>query len=152
MKKIIIIFLVFFAFAANAQTNPLENAPKKSNMVVIEKEGNALDFLIDYGKHLQDFGFTVENINKDFLSLSTDFKEYKHSGVAVIKLNVHAKQKNNIAILVIRGKIEVSSLYGTVPFEACKCGMVGDARKNGFREIGYTLENFNYSKIEIFKK
>ncbi|HLW07885.1 MAG TPA: hypothetical protein VKY45_09995, partial [Marinilabiliaceae bacterium] len=127
--------------------------PKKTNTIVLKQKCNATDFLVEYAKHLQDFGFAIEKIDKDLLNFSTEFKSYKASGVGVIKILAFARQKGEECTLVIRGNIELSNPYGgQVPMEACNCGMIGDNRKKGFNEILNTLTNFNYDSIEFETK
>jgi hypothetical protein len=41
---------------------------------------------------------------------------------------------------------------GPVPFEACNCGMIGDARKNAFSEILRTLADFEFENVEFIIK
>jgi hypothetical protein len=126
---------------------------KKVNAVVIVRTDTALNFLMSYARQLQDFGFSIEKVDKELLTLSTDFKSYKFGGVAVVKVVAFSRQSGTMARLEIKGKIEVSNPYGgQVPFEACNCGMMGDARKNGFNEILKTLDNFSYDKIEFLIK
>jgi hypothetical protein len=126
---------------------------KKVNTIVIEKADTAVNLLMSYARHLQHFGFFIEKVDKELLTLSTDFKSYKFGGIAVVKVVAFSRQSGTNARLEIKGKIEVSNPYGgQVPFEACNCGMMGDARKNGFSEILKTLDNFPYDKIEFLIK
>lgn len=121
------------------------NPPKKASAVVILKKDSSITFLTEYAKHLQNLGFSIEKFDKELVSLSTEFKNYKFGGVAVIKIIAFAQQNGETSKITIRGNIKVSTgIRGDVPFEACNCGMSGDARKNGFSEILKTLENFNY--------
>ncbi len=127
--------------------------PKKTNTIIISRKDVAEHFLLDYAKHLQNYGFSIEKFDKEFLTLATDFKRYKFGGVAVIKIVAYSKQTGDTSKIIIKGKIEISNPYGgQVPDEACNCGMAGDARKNGFKEILKTLDNFNYDRIEFLKK
>jgi hypothetical protein len=136
----------------NQPLNPF-NPPPKANTIVIEKTDNAANFLLEYAKHLQDFGFSIEKVDKELLTLSTDFKSYKFSGVAVIKIVAFARQNGPKSILEIKGNIEVSNPFGgQVPFNACNCGSPGDAQRNGFNEILKTLDNFAYDSIEFVIK
>ncbi len=154
MKRIIkltigLLFQSVLIFGQNQTLKP----PKKVNTIVIEKTDSAVNLLLEYAKHLQDFGFSIEKIDKEFLTLSTDFKSYKFGGVAVIRIVAFSRQKGTKSRLEIKGKIEVSNPFGgQVPYEACNCGMAGDARKNGFKEILKTLDNFAYDTIEFVKK
>lgn len=135
------ILLSTITIAQNRNFNP----PKKASAVVVLKKDSAITFLTDYAKHLQNFGFSIERFDKELASLSTDFKTYKFGGVAVIKIVAFAQQNGETAKITIRGKIKVSTgIRGDVPYEACNCGMSGDARKNGFFEILKTLNNFNH--------
>ena len=139
-----IIIGILLSAAATAQNGNF-NPPKKASAVVLLKKDSAVSFLAGYAKHLQNFGFSIERFDKELASLSTDFKTYKFGGVAVIKIVAFAQQNGETAKITIRGKIKVSTgIRGDGPYEACNCGMSGDARRNGFSEILKTLNNFNY--------
>lgn len=150
--KILIILLLANTILVVGQ-NRTFHPPKKVNTIIIEKKDTAIHFLIDYAKHLQDVGYTIEKLDKDFLTFSTDYKNYKFSGVAVLKIIAFARQNGPIARLEIRGKIEVSNASGgQFPLEACNCGMKGNAKKNAFIEILKTLDDLKFRKIEFLKK
>jgi hypothetical protein len=152
MKRYIILTAVLLNYS-NHLIGQVLNPPKKVNTVVIEKVDTAVNLLMDYARKLQDFGFSIEKVDKELLTLSTDFKSYKFGGIAVVKVVAFSRQNGTIARLEIKGKIEVSNPYGgQVPFEACNCGMMGDARKNGFSEMLKTLERFSFDKIEFLIK
>ncbi len=144
------IVLLFSSVLLFGQTHNFK-PPKKTNTIILEKESKAVDFLIDYAKHLQDYGYAIEKIDKDLLSLSTEFKGYKFGGVAVVKIIAFAREKGTQSTLTIKGKIEVTNPLagGQVPFEAANKGMSGDAQRNGFNEILNTLHEFNYDSIEF---
>ena len=138
-----------YLFGQNQEFNP----PKKANTIVIEKVDSAVNLLMSYARQLQDFGFSVEKVDKELLTLSTEFKSYKFGGIAVVKVVAFSKQSGTNARLEIKGNIEVYNSYGNqVPFDACNCGIMGDARKNGFNEILKTLDKFSYDKIEFLIK
>lgn len=146
------IALLFSSFLLFGQTHNF-NPPKKTNTIILKKECDAVDFLIEYAKHLQDFGFSIDKIDKDLLTLSTEFKEYKASGVGVVKILAFARQKDEKCTLVIRGNIELSNPFGgQVPMEACNCGMKADNQRKGFNEILNTLNDFKYDSIEFETK
>jgi len=155
MKKNITLFvwlLILSISVVNGQDKSFD-APKKSNLITVSKKDTALQFLLQYARHLQDFGFSVDRIDKELLSFSTDFKTYKFGGIAVIKITVFARQNGDTAKLEIKGKIEVSNADGgKFPYDACNCGLPGDARKNAFKEMLKTLESFPVDKIEFIIK
>ena len=154
MKRHIILTVGLLIYSSHLfGQNQALNPPKKVNAIVIEKADTAVNLLMSYARQLQDFGFSIEKVDKELLTLSTDFKSYNFGGVAVVKVVAFSRQSGTNARLEIKGKIEVSNPSGgQVPFEACNCGMMGDARKNGFSEILKTLENFSYDKIEFLIK
>lgn len=146
---IALLILSHFLFGQNQLPNP----PKKVNTIVIEKSDTAVHLLMNYARQLQDSGFSIDKIDKELLTLSTDFKSYNFGGIAVVKVVAFTRQNGATARLEIKGKIEVSNPYGgQVPFDACNCGIIGDARKNGFSEILKTLEKFSFDKIEFLTK
>ena len=55
------IVLLFSSVLLFGQTHNFK-PPKKTNTIILEKECAAVDFLVDYAKHLQDYGFTIEKI------------------------------------------------------------------------------------------
>jgi hypothetical protein len=148
-----IIFYSCFAIFSFGQGNTFD-PPKKVNAIIIEKKSPSLDFLLDYARHLQEFGFSIEKLDRDLVSLSTDFKTYEFAGVAVVKIIAYAKQNGDTSSIEIRGKVEVTNPMagGPVPFEACNCGMVGDARKNAFNDILRTLRDFKFDSLEFIIK
>lgn len=152
MKTIIttlLLFIVFFSFGQNEKTE----APKKTNTIIILKEGNAEQILIEFAQHLQDNGYSIEKLDKDLLSLSTGFKDYKFSGKAVLKIFAFVRQLESNVKIEIKGKIEISNPYGgQVPYDVCNCGLSGDARKNAFKTILTLLETYSYESIEFLEK
>ena len=83
----------------------------------------------------------------------TDFKEYKFSGIAVLKIFAFVRQLENNVKIEIKGKIEVSNPFGgQIPYDACNCGLSGDARKNAFKTILTLLETYSYENIEFLEK
>ncbi|HON69942.1 MAG TPA: hypothetical protein PL153_02665 [Tenuifilum sp.] len=152
MKPIITTLLVFIVLISFGQNKKIE-APKKANTIIILKKGNAEQILIEFAQHLQDNGYSIEKLDKDLLSLSTDFKEYKFSGIAVLKIFAFVRQLENNVKIEIKGKIEVSNPFGgQIPYDACNCGLSGDARKNAFKTILTLLETYSYENIEFLEK
>src|SRR5688500_16816545 len=79
------------------------NPPKKASAVVILKKDSSITFLTEYAKHLQNLGFSIEKFDKELVSLSTEFKNYKFGGVAVIKIIAFAQQNGETSKITVRG-------------------------------------------------
>ncbi len=146
----------FFVFNLNLiaySQNTKYNVPKKTNTVVLLKEGTALLILTNLAQYLQDNGYTIDKMDKDLLSLSTDFKDYNFAGKAGLKIVAYTRQVDSIVKIEIKGKIELSSPFGgQVQYEACNCGLAGDARKNAFNTLLKLLENYSFESIEFLEK
>ena len=146
------LFLTSIYYFSNGQSMNLE-APKKTNTIILVKEGEALPILIEFAQHLQDNGYSIEKLDKDLLSVSTDFKEFKFAGVAVMKIIAFVRQKENNVRIEIKGKIEISNPRGgQVPFDICNCGMMGDARKNSFKAMIAIIEKYKFDSVEFLEK
>lgn len=129
------------------------DAPKKTNTIVLIKEGNATLILTEFAQHLQDNGYTIEKLDRELLSLSTDFRDYKFAGKAVMKIIVFVRQMDTKVKIEIKGKIEISNPFGgQVPYDVCNCGMAGDARKNAFKAILKLIETYSFESIEFIEK
>lgn len=151
-KTMAMLLLMSMSYLSYGQLS-YKDAPRKTNTIVITKQGDDLTTLIEFAKHLQDNGFSIDKLDKDFLSLSTDFKDFKFAGVAVMKIVAFIRKKNNNVKIEIKGKIEISNPYGgQVPMDVCKCGMAGDARKNAFQEMLSIIDSYKFDSIEYFKK
>ena len=141
--------IFYFSFGQSINMD----APKRTNTIILVKEGEALPILIEFAKHLQDNGYSIEKLDKDLLSLSTDFKEFKFAGVAVMKIIAFVRQNENKVKIEIKGKIEISNPNGgQVPFDVCNCGMMGAARKNSFKAIITLLESYKFESVEFLEK
>lgn len=155
MNKLLLFFVLIctlHTLSAQEKNTEIGDIPKKTNTITIFKEGTAQQILTSFALHLQDNGYSIEKLDKDLLSLFTDFKEYKFAGVSVMKIVAFARQVDNKVKLEIRGKIEISSPGNKIPFEICKCGMVGDARLNAFKEMLSLVEKYSYDTIEFSVK
>lgn len=152
-SKIIAIFLLTSMFYVSFGQSINLDAPKKTNTIILVKEGEALPILIEFAEHLQDNGYSIEKIDKDLLSLSTDFKDVKFAGVAVMKIIAFVRQKENKVRIEIKGKLEISNPSGgQVPFDICNCGMMGDARKNSFKAMINIIEKYTFDSVEFLEK
>jgi hypothetical protein len=154
MKHSVLLFsllCIFNAINAQEKKSDISDIPKKTNTITVYKEGTALQILTDLARHLQDNGYSIEKLDKDLLSLSTDYKTFKFQGVAVMKIVAFVRQVESKVKIELKGKVEVTSALasGNVPFDACKCGLVGDARLNSFKEMLEIVEKFNYLTIEF---
>lgn len=139
MKNFILLILVLFSFQAIGQETEV---PKKTNQILVYKKDSALNVLMEYARILQDHNFNVEKLDRDLLSVKTESKTFKFSGVATMKIFANTKQQGDITILKITGNIEVTNPLagGQVPFESCNCGIMGNAQLNSFKEILSTLD------------
>ena len=151
-KTIAILFLTSMFFVSFGQSINLD-APKKTNTIILVKEGEAFPILIEFAQHLQDNGYSIEKLDKDLLSVSTDFKEFKFAGVAVMKIVAFVRQKENKVRIEIKGKVEISNPSGgQVPVDICNCGMMGDARKNSFKAMIAVIEKYKFDSVEFLEK
>lgn len=154
MKTAILIMSlqISLTMVSYGQSNKFD-APKKTNTIILIKEGNSLQILTEFAQHLQDNGYTIEKLDKDLFSLSTDYKDYKFAGKAVIKIISFVRQVDNKVKIEIKGKIEISNPNGgQVPYDVCNCGMSGDARKNAFKTIITLIESYPFENIEFIEK
>lgn len=152
-RKIAVIFIFFIVYCSSLAQSKKYDSPKKTNTIVLTKEGDANAILIDFAKYLQDSGYSIERIDKDLLSISTDFRTYKFDGIAVMKINAFVKQNDDKVKIEIKGKIEITNPYGgQIPYEACNCGFAGDARKKAFKEMISLIENYKFDNLEFLVK
>lgn len=157
MKKIylfISLICILQTTFSQEKKSDISDIPKKTNTITFYKEGTALQILTELARHLQDNGYSIEKLDKDLLSLSTDFKTYKFQGVSEMNIIAFVRQVEGKVKVEIKGKVKVHDPLngGSIPFDACKCGLVGDARLNAFKEMLETVEKFNYLTIEFSTK
>lgn len=130
--------------------NSSEKLPKNTNTIILKLTGDATKELTKFANHLQDKGFTIEKLDNTLLSLSTDNKGFKVGGrYANLRIKAYSRQNDSLVSIIISGKVEVSGLGGgQIPFDACNCGIAGDARKGGFNVIRDSVEGFTFDTIE----
>lgn len=127
-------------------------APKNANVIILVKEGAAEDVLVNFALFLRDHGYSIENLDKELLSLSTEYREFKASGAGELKIKAYTEQEGPNVKIVIRGSIKMANPFGSpVSFEACNCGIVGDNRKRGFNTIMNLVLSFPFDTFSFAK-
>ena len=144
-NSLLIIAIVFIGILVQAQ-----KPPKGTNTIILKTELSNSELLISFARHLQDEGYSIEKLDKDLLSLSTEYEDYKTPSVAVMKIDAFVRGNK----IVISGDINITdALSGAVvKMDICKCGFSGDARLNAFKEMLRTIISFKYNEIEYQKK
>lgn len=151
--KTTLLILVFSLSMFSVCNSQQLKAPKNSNVITITKAGDAKEVFIEFGMFLRDYGYSLENVDKDFLSLSTGYKEFKASGAGELKIKSYTQQTDKHVEIVIRGTLKMANPFGSpVSFEACNCGMAGDNRKKAFNTIIKLVEKYECDKIEFSKE
>ena len=146
MKNPILLVLILFSFQAIAQEIEV---PKKTNQILVFLKDSAINVLKEYARILQDHNFNIEKLDRDLLSVKTEPKTFKFSGVATMKIFANTRQQGDTTVLKITGSIEVTNpmLAGPVPFESCNCGIMGNAQLNSFKEILATLADIKADRV-----
>lgn len=146
MKKIVLCLVALVSFYPVIGQNEIK-PQKKSNTIILTTELSNLDLLIEFAKHLQDAGYIIEKLDKDLISLSTDYEEYKTPSIAVMKIDAFVRGNK----IVIRGDINITdALSGSVvKMDICNSGFPGDARLNAFKEMLKTANTFKHNEIEF---
>ncbi len=144
MKKFTLIFLfIVFKLITFAQ-----EMPKKANVIVIEKKTESLDYLTRFAKLLQSEAYPVNEINKDLLSVQTDFKRMDWDGIASLSVYAYAEQFDSTSIIRITGRVEVTSMGSTGLLDACNCGGLNNARIAAWKRINELVRKFEYDLIK----
>ena len=155
MKSIILISALIGFFTFNVLSQAQDVKPQsKSNTIILTKNGDALKLLNDLVFHLQDNGYNIEKFNKELFSIETSYKIFKYSGgmSGNHKIFIYARQKDDNVMVVVSGKIEISGIGSQVSYEACNCGVIGDARKNAFTQIINVITSYQWETINFEKR
>lgn len=145
MKCLFAFILIASSFSAFSQVK----LPRKTSTVILHSEDSAHIVIVNFAKHLQREGFIIDKLDKELLSLNTDFKSFKWQTGGNVKLYVYAEVEGAGSKLVIRGKAANTGAGLDYVFDVCQCGVYGDLRQAALQQMISVTASFDGGMVSF---
>ena len=111
MKDVFLLLLIFSTVWISLEAQSSKEPFKKANTILIETEGDGEDAYKQWGRHLAQNGYSIDNSDDTFLTLTTGPKDTSKYNYAFILIST--VMDNGTIILTMKWQLKSSILSGT---------------------------------------